>query len=182
MKQQNDSVKELEIGKDYVNVHDNKLIVIDKAGDFDNKGFYEDLYRKDIPCTNYGEWREATEEDVIEAFEKHLVHRYGEDWETMKIKERHPNSFFDINDGSCEVLISKFPEGWSVWNKNGLIYSNGIWVERLEEEPKIHIKEAIKEKIVIHCETEGEAERILRMASEFGYRWSNGQRDRKSVV
>lgn len=43
-------------------------------------------------------------------------------------------------------------------------------VEKLEE-PKIHIKEAIKENTVIHCETEQEANRILGMAHELGYKW-----------
>ena len=134
MKQQNDSVKEIEIGKDYVNVHDNKLIVIDRVGDLDNKGFYDDLYKKDIPCTYYGEWRETTKEEVIEAFKKHLVHRYGKDWKAMKIKESHPNSSSDINDGSWNVVISKFYDGWVVYNENGMLYYDDIWVERLEEE------------------------------------------------
>jgi len=47
-------------------------------------------------------------------------------------------------------------------------------VEKLEE-PKIHIKEAIKENTVIHCETEEEANRILGMAHELGYKWWIGQ-------
>lgn len=47
-------------------------------------------------------------------------------------------------------------------------------VEKLEE-PKIHIKEAIKEKTVVHCETGQEAERILGMAHELGYKWHYGR-------
>ena len=43
-------------------------------------------------------------------------------------------------------------------------------VKKLEE-PKIHIKEAIKANTVIHCETEQEANRILGMAHELGYKW-----------
>ena len=86
-------------------------------------------------------WIEATEEEVIEAFERHLIHRYGEDWRTMKIKEKHPDatSYLDINDGSWCMEISKHSNGWNVWNNNGLLYRNGIWVERLEEE-EINIK------------------------------------------
>ena len=134
MNKEKESVKRLEIGKDYITVLYSKFIVIDRVGNFDNKGFYEDLYKKDIPCTNYESWREATEEEVIEAFKRHLIHRYGEDWETMKIKKRHPSSSLWINNGSWEVEIVKEKEGWEVWNKNGLLYCNGIWVERLEEE------------------------------------------------
>lgn len=39
----------------------------------------------------------------------------------------------------------------------------------------MNIKEAIKEKTVIHCETEEEANRILGMAHELGYEWHTGE-------
>ena len=55
----------------------------------------------------------------------------------MKIKERHPDSSLDINDGSGDVEILKYVEGWAVYNKNGLLYYKGIWVERLEEPVKL---------------------------------------------
>lgn len=134
MENKNKSVKELEVEKDYVNMLYSNYIVIDRAGDFGNKGFYDDLYKNQLSCSDTSNWREATEEEVIEAFKKHLVHRYGKDWQMMKIKESHPNSSSDINDDSWNVVISKLPDGWAVWNKNGLLYRNGIWVERLEEE------------------------------------------------
>jgi hypothetical protein len=92
----------------------------------------------------------------------------------MKIKERHPSSTLEINHGTWEVEISKYFDGWTAWNTNGLLYYNGIWVERLEEEPKIHIQDAIKENTVVHCETEQEAKRILGMAHELGYKWLYG--------
>ena len=137
MENKNKSVKELEVEKDYVNVLYSNYIVIDRAGDFGNKGFYDDLYKNQLSCSGTSNWREATEEEVIEAFKKHLIHRYGEDWRTMKIKESHPNSSSDINDDSWNVVISKLSFGWNVWNKNGLLYRNGIWVERLEEPTKL---------------------------------------------
>ena len=37
-------------------------------------------------------------------------------------------------DRTWRVQISKDFDGWNVWNKNGLVYSNGIWVERLTKE------------------------------------------------
>ncbi len=173
--EQNESVKKLEVGKDYTCVHDNNFIVIDRTEGILNRGFYGNNFEHDLFCSIPNEWREATEEEVIEAFRKHLVHRYGEDWETMKIEERHPDSSSGINNGSWEVEIVRASDGWNVWNKNGLLYCDGIWVERLEEEPKIHIKEAIKENTVIHCETIGEANRILKMAIELGYTWNSGR-------
>ena len=132
MKTENKSVKRLEVGKDYINMDNNNVIVIDRVGDFDNKGFCEDLYKENLLCTNYKIWREATPEEVRERFEAHLVKRYGEDWKTMKIKEEHPSSSpYMIMYG---VEISKKYGGWNVWNKNGLIYCEGVWAERLEEE------------------------------------------------
>ena len=177
MKQQNESVKKLEVGKDYVNVHDNSVIVIDRAEDITNRGFEGREYKNYMSCSNPSNWREATEEEVIEAFEKHLNHRFGEDWRTMKIKEKHPSSQLarPINNNSYRVAISKYYDGWAVWNKNGLLYCNGIWVERLEEEPKITIQEAIKENTVVHCETEEEANRVLGMAHTLGYKWHTGE-------
>ena len=138
MAQQNESVRGLEIGKDYINSYG--TIVIDRVGDFDNISFDGKGYYNNLSCYNPANWREATEQEVVEAFKKHLVHRYGEDWQTMKIKERHPNSIFRINDGSWSVDIFKDVGGWSVWNKHGLLYRNGIWVERLVEE-----NESVKE-------------------------------------
>ena len=147
-------MKKLKVGKDYICLSDNNLIVIDRGGNANNNGFNGVYFYKTLNCAAELNWREAIEQEVIEAFRKHLVYRYGEDWETMKIKDRHPDSIFRINDGSWSVDIAKLADGWAVWNKNGLLYRNGIWVERLEEEPKIHIKKAIKENTVIHCETE----------------------------
>lgn len=175
MKKENESVKKLEVGKDYVNAHDNDVVVIDRLSDILNKGFEHLVYKNYMSCSDTSNWREATESEVVEAFEKHLVYRYGEDWKTMKIKEKHPNSNRGINGSSYEMLILKLRHnGWVVYNQNGMLYCNGIWVERLEE-PKIHIKEAIKANTVVHCETEEEAERILGMAHELGYKWHTGE-------
>ena len=84
-----------------------------------------------------------------ERFEAHLVKRYGADWKTMKIKESHPSlsSSIEINNGLWDVEISKNWDveilkeygSWNVWNKNGLLYREGVWVERLEDE-EINIK------------------------------------------
>ena len=123
-------MNKLEVGKDYINK--NGLIVIDRIGDTTNRGLDRNNFDHDLFCSSPYVWREATEEEVIKAFKKHLVCRYGEDWETMKIKERHPNSSATINNGGRDVVISKLFNGWCVHNKNGLLYYNGIWVERLE--------------------------------------------------
>ena len=168
-------MKKLKVGKDYICLSDNNLIVIDRGGNANNNGFNGVYFYKTLNCAAELNWREAIEQEVIEAFRKHLVYRYGKDWETMKIEEMHPSSNIcrPINDNSYVVEISKSLDRWKVWNKNGLLYCNGIWVDRLEE-LKIRIKEAIKENTVIHCETEEEAERILGMAHGLGYKWLYG--------
>ena len=127
-------VEKLEIGKDYISESGN-IITIDRKGNNNSNGFRCDNFAADIICEDPDFWREATAEDVIAIFEAHLVKRYGADWETMKIKERHPalSSSFVINDGSWNVEISKEYGGWDVYNKNGLLYYKGIWAERLEE-------------------------------------------------
>ena len=147
MKEQNESVKKLEVGKDYISLLNSSIIVIDRKSNYEN-GFRHKEFKSYLLCADPENWREATEEQVIAAFEKHLIERYGEDWRTMKIKEVHPSlsSSVVINDGDWDVFIAKRPDGWSVWNKNGLLYRNGVWVERLEEEPKTQIQDPITEK------------------------------------
>ena len=132
-------MKELEVGKDYIDRYGSGILIIDRKGDINNYYFYCDEFKWTGTCQGRYRWREASESEVIEAFRKHLVYRYGKDWETIKIKEKHPSSCFDINDGLWDVEISKEDYGWNVWNKNGLLYCEGVWVERLEEE-EINIK------------------------------------------
>lgn len=137
-------MKKLEVGKDYVSLENSKIIVIDCKGAFNNTGFRREKFIDYLNCRYPYNWREASEEEVIEAFEKHLIHRYGEDWETVKIKEKRPTMISRtrrLNDGLWGVEISKEDDGWNVWNKNGLLYCNGTWVERLEEsENKKNVK------------------------------------------
>jgi|LSQX01.2.fsa_nt_gb hypothetical protein len=76
-------------------------------------------------------------------------------------------------------LLHEFAEESDVgdtWD-NGTLEIECILNEEVEklEEPKIHIKEAIKENTVIHCETKEEANRILGMAESLGYKWWYGK-------
>ena len=134
------AVENLEKGKDYISVSES-VIVIDRKSNSYNNGFEYSNFVGNIACDHPIFWREATPEEVKKRFETYLAKRYGADWETMKIKEKHPDatSYLDINDGSWCMEISKHSNGWNVWNNNGLLYRNGIWVERLEEE-EVNIK------------------------------------------
>ena len=128
---------ELEIGKDYISNSGN-TITIDRKGNGYNNGFKYDDFAGYIVCEDSIFWREATPEEVKERFEAHLIKRYGADWETMKIKEQHPDATSNKNDGLWRVVISKFEDGWGVYNINGLLYYKGIWVERIKEKPNIN--------------------------------------------
>ena len=139
-------VKELEIGKDYIDRYGSGILIIERKGDINNYYFYDDEFKWAGTCQGRYRWREATEEEVIEAFEKHLLHRFGEDWRTMKIKEEHPASSLAINTGTWEVEIVKSSDGWNVWNKNGLLYRNGIWGERLKDIKAMNKKEKSDKK------------------------------------
>ena len=144
------AVENLEKGKDYISVSES-VIVIDRKSNSYNNGFEYSNFVGNIACDHPIFWREATHEEVKKRFETYLAKRYGADWKTMKIKEKHPDatSYLDINDGSWCMEISKHSNGWSVWNKNGLLYCNGIWVERLEEKASINdmTKEVAKLKL-----------------------------------
>lgn len=127
------AVENLEKGKDYISVSES-VIVIDRKSNSYNNGFEYSNFVSNIACDHPIFWREATHEEVKKRFETYLAKRYGADWKTMKIKERHPESYSEINEGSLDAEIVKMYDGWNVWNENGLLYCEGIWVERLEEE------------------------------------------------
>lgn len=125
---------ELEVGKDYVAKQNKESIIIDRKGDYGNVGFLNGVFFNDISCLNPETWREATEEEVIEAFEKECVRRLGEDWREVKLKAHSYKGRASLNTGDCTPLIMKDDlGGWIVWNKNGCVYYDGKWAEKLEE-------------------------------------------------
>src|SRR5699024_5860064 len=103
--------------------------------------FYTDLY-----CS-YNNCREATKKEVVQAFKKELVRKYGENWENVKIK-KSPSGLNSSNKAKYNIEIRKYYDGWRVYNKNGLLYENGKWAEPIGEpkypesykEVPLHIK------------------------------------------
>lgn len=122
----------LEEGKDYRNRQMGN-IVIDRKGDDCNFGFLYGRFHDSMECCN-PEWREATKEEVIEAFEEECVRVFGENWKDVEIEECmfHSNSKY-LNTGLYPLpLIFKDFDGWQVWNKNGCIYFKGKWAKKKE--------------------------------------------------
>lgn len=121
----------LEVGGDYVSKGMGG-IVIDRRGTFRNSGFWKGSFSNSLFCKHPHEWRKATEEEVIEAFEKECVRRLGENWRDIEIKESmvHGNNF---EGWSFVPRIVKTNDGWQVWGRKGCLYSNGKWAEALEE-------------------------------------------------
>ena len=126
---------ELEVGKDYITKNNEEGVIIDRKGDYDNVGFIKGEFLYNMPCSKPNFWREATEEEVIQAFEKECIRMFGEDWREVKIKKCMFHGFDrdDLNKGEYFSWISKTKDGWTVWNKNGCVYYEGKWAEKLEE-------------------------------------------------
>ena len=133
----NEGAFELKEGGDYFSKYGNRLC-IDRRGNAKNFGFYllEEPIRfgYKMACAIKKDWRIATEEEVIQAFEKECIRRLGEDWKDVRIKTHANGGTINLNTGRHQISIRKDKHsGWVVWNKNGLVYCEGKWAEKLEE-------------------------------------------------
>src|SRR5699024_4702210 len=98
---------ELEIGKDYIHVRGNWL-VISRVGGSGDYGFTDggEIFLTSLRRSKPKNWIEATKEEVISFFEKHLIQRYGEDWERVKVKECMYRNDEYTNEGLNSVDIA----------------------------------------------------------------------------
>ena len=76
----------LELGKDYVHKYYDGHIVIERVGDYNNRGFIFGEFLDDMPCSDPEYWRLATETEVRKAFKEECVRMYGVGWKDVKIK------------------------------------------------------------------------------------------------
>lgn len=183
----------LKKGKDYRSVVD-EAIVIDREGYDCNFGFLDNEFTKPLWCSCPESWREATKEEVIEAFEEECVRVFGENWKDVEIEEcmYHSNSEY-LNTGIFVVNISKDNEGWKVWNKNGCLYFKGNWAkkkegvkyaEKLEDIERAYyisssgeINRSISSQDVNNLPTEKLAEGVLALIQLLSFRqdiWDKG--------
>ena len=124
---------ELEVGKDYK--QGDRITVIDRKGNTNNLGFYHNYgFDRFIDCETSELWKEATQKEVVEAFKKECVRKFGENWRSIKLDRDLAGVSSDwLNKGKLSVSIDKTDKGWVVWNINGCLYFDGKWAEKLEE-------------------------------------------------
>ena len=188
----------LELGKDYIS-EDSETIVIDRVGDSWNNGFYakpfsgsKEYIRESITCSKPSYWKEVTEEQVKEAFEKELVRRYGEGWRNVKIKRCMYHGDEYTNEGLNSVDINKYDGVWMAWNKNGCLFNGKEWAEVLEETKYAEKLEDIDRPFLIESSgkiysyykqganyftTKERAEQVLALIQLIAFRddiWANG--------
>lgn len=73
----------------------------------------------------------ATKKEVENALYNEAEKRYGKYWEEVKIKESVDIRIPPTNSGTFGVFFFITEE--RLWNKNGVLYQNGVWAEVLEE-------------------------------------------------
>lgn len=99
---------------------------------FDSEGWFDDERHSYLISI-------ATDQEVKTALEAECVKRYGEDWKNAKIKANADGS--KINN-KLRFNVGIYIELNQIFNRNGLIFDNGVWAEKLESNP---IDEAIEQ-------------------------------------
>lgn len=72
-------------------------------------------------------WKPATDKEVEEMLIKEAEKRFGIDWEYCKITKH--SKFNNWNDGTYLTVF--YIADNEIWNKNGCIFKDGIWAEKL---------------------------------------------------
>lgn len=75
----------------------------------------------------------ATKEEVQNAIYNEAEKRYGKYWKEVKIKETAKIGLPPLNSGGLSVCFYLTDSCEKLWNKNGVLYKDGIWAEVLEE-------------------------------------------------
>lgn len=124
---------------------------------------------------NSNNWRlqnatEATEKEISEAIEDQARQRYGFRWKIVRIKKHaDENEKNKINTGNYKVVVcrSSPSSGYELWNKNGILFSNGNWAEVLEW-PKVLIKDKWYKKLGTKSENRKGQIFIVKFSGNYG--------------
>lgn len=132
-----ETFQKVEIGKWYKEEGSNLLFYIEKIESrvaigygFDRCGRWFSNYAwENIPLRKC--IKLATKGEVKNSFFNEAEKRYGKYWKEVKIKESLVRGVPPINNGTLIVCFSSEDE--RLWNKNGVLYKDGVWAEVLEE-------------------------------------------------
>ena len=80
-------------------------------------------------CDPLLDWQEIPESEALELLEKECVKWGGENWKDAKIKECLILPTKGDNQGAYKANIRTN----RIWNRNGCIFKDGVWAEKLEE-------------------------------------------------
>src|SRR5680860_169144 len=120
----------LEVGKSY-RLKKGPCVVICKRNKYNSYGIQADKWSNEIKCSVPEDWKEIPESEVIALLEKECVRWGGVNWKGVNIKEclSNPN-YINSNKGLCSIRINIS----EIWNKNGCIFKDGVWAEKLESQ------------------------------------------------
>lgn len=132
-----EAFQKVEIGKWYKEEGSNLLFYIEKIASRVAIGY--GFHRRGRWFSNYA-WENiplrkciklATEEEVQNALFNEAEKRYGKNWKEVKIKQTIERGLPPDNSGTFSVTFSFSNE--RLWNKNGILFKNGVWAETLED-------------------------------------------------
>lgn len=132
-----EAFQKVEIGKWYKEEGSNLLFYIEKITSgvaigygFDKCGRWFSNYAwENVPLREC--IKLATREEVENALYNEAEKRYGKNWKEVKIKQTIERGIPPTNSGKLGVFF--FFTEKRLWNKNGVLYKDGVWAEILED-------------------------------------------------
>ena len=132
-----EAFQKVEIGKWYKEEGSNLLFYIEKITSgvaigygFERNGRWFSNYAwENVPLRKC--IKLATEEEVQNALFNEAEKRYGKNWREVKIKQTIEREFPFINSGALTVTFTL--TSGRLWNKNGVLYKDGVWAEVIED-------------------------------------------------
>src|SRR5680860_653726 len=118
----------LEVGKSY-RLKKGPCVVICKRNKYNSYGIQADKWSNEIKCSVPEEWQEIPESEAIELLERECVRWGGEGWKDAKVVCLYSPEGNLSNTGKYITSITTY----EIWNKNGCIFKDGVWAEKLEE-------------------------------------------------
>lgn len=101
---------------------------------FEGYGFSFDCFWEDkaaLTSSTPLSWRKATRKEVTDVLTKEAKIRFGDDWQNAKIKFAIDGYDTCFNEGLFAARLSLRNQ---LWNKNGVLFSDGKWAEPLKYE------------------------------------------------